>query len=218
MLITIYWLGRQAQCGRLYDGPNLNFKAFEGLLGTALYKVKLSVCFIILSCNQNDLYHRQHQLSFSRGKTTKKCHEWNPALQPLPKHMSISSLVCRLCEESPKGVRFLGTKTQTMLSHKWPNLLTHVHVSLGHGSLFARGNGCFCLPSSHLYGPGFGTFVTYGFVTVFSFTIIRESCIIAVGSFTRSNSNPWSAAGFQGGSSFVGLYRPGGFSGLLVWK
>ncbi|XP_075887268.1 LIM domain only protein 7 isoform X9 [Nelusetta ayraudi] len=38
VLITIYWLGRQAQCDRLYDGPYLNFKAFEGLLGTALYK------------------------------------------------------------------------------------------------------------------------------------------------------------------------------------
>lgn len=74
VLITIYWLGRQAQCGRLYDGPNLNFKAFEGLLGTALYKVKLSICFIILSCNQNYLNHRQYQLSFSRGKTTKKYH------------------------------------------------------------------------------------------------------------------------------------------------
>ncbi|XP_068428216.1 LIM domain only protein 7 isoform X4 [Clinocottus analis] len=38
VLITIYWLGRRAQCDRFYDGPNLNLKAFEGLLGTALYK------------------------------------------------------------------------------------------------------------------------------------------------------------------------------------
>ncbi|RVE58312.1 hypothetical protein OJAV_G00207940 [Oryzias javanicus] len=38
VLITIYWLGRRAQSDRLYDGPYLNFKAFEGLLGTALYK------------------------------------------------------------------------------------------------------------------------------------------------------------------------------------
>ncbi|XP_029700545.1 LIM domain only protein 7 isoform X4 [Takifugu rubripes] len=38
VLITIYWLGRRAQCDQLYDGPYLNFKAFEGLLGTALYK------------------------------------------------------------------------------------------------------------------------------------------------------------------------------------
>lgn len=43
MLITIYWLGRRAQCDHWYDGPYLNFKAFEGLLGTALYKVKVSV-------------------------------------------------------------------------------------------------------------------------------------------------------------------------------
>lgn len=39
MLITIYWLGRRAQCDQSYDGPYLNFKAFEGLLGATLYKV-----------------------------------------------------------------------------------------------------------------------------------------------------------------------------------
>ncbi|XP_026233111.1 LIM domain only protein 7a isoform X3 [Anabas testudineus] len=38
VLITIFWLGRRAQCDPIYDGPYLNFKAFEGLLGTALYK------------------------------------------------------------------------------------------------------------------------------------------------------------------------------------
>ncbi|MEQ2208547.1 hypothetical protein XENOCAPTIV_005679, partial [Xenoophorus captivus] len=38
VLITIYWLGRRAQSDRFYDGPYLNFRAFEGLLGTALYK------------------------------------------------------------------------------------------------------------------------------------------------------------------------------------
>lgn len=42
VLITIYWLGRRAQCDRFYNGPYLNFKAFEGLLGTALYKVNSS--------------------------------------------------------------------------------------------------------------------------------------------------------------------------------
>nr|XP_049584334.1 LIM domain only protein 7 isoform X4 [Syngnathus scovelli] len=38
VLITLYWLGRRAQDERSYDGPYLNFKAFEGLLGTALHK------------------------------------------------------------------------------------------------------------------------------------------------------------------------------------
>uniref|UniRef100_A0A7N8YJM7 LIM domain 7a n=1 Tax=Mastacembelus armatus TaxID=205130 RepID=A0A7N8YJM7_9TELE len=38
VLITIFWLGRRAECDCFYDGPYLNFKAFEGLLGTALYK------------------------------------------------------------------------------------------------------------------------------------------------------------------------------------
>ncbi|XP_030198748.1 LIM domain only protein 7 isoform X3 [Gadus morhua] len=38
VLITIYWLGRQAFYDSFYDGPNLNLKSFEGLLGTALSK------------------------------------------------------------------------------------------------------------------------------------------------------------------------------------
>ncbi|KAK1802974.1 hypothetical protein P4O66_021502 [Electrophorus voltai] len=38
VLITIYWLGRKAQADSAYDGPQLNFKAFEGLLGVALSK------------------------------------------------------------------------------------------------------------------------------------------------------------------------------------
>ncbi|XP_056269591.1 LIM domain only protein 7-like isoform X2 [Pseudoliparis swirei] len=38
VLITIYWLGRKAHLDTLYDGPQLNFKAFEGLLGLALSK------------------------------------------------------------------------------------------------------------------------------------------------------------------------------------
>ncbi|XP_043957431.1 LIM domain only protein 7-like isoform X5 [Gambusia affinis] len=38
VLITIYWLGRKAQLDTYYSGPQLNFKAFEGLLGLALSK------------------------------------------------------------------------------------------------------------------------------------------------------------------------------------
>ncbi|XP_061597689.1 LIM domain only protein 7b isoform X2 [Cololabis saira] len=38
VLITIYWLGRKAQIDTFYSGPQLNFKAFEGLLGLALSK------------------------------------------------------------------------------------------------------------------------------------------------------------------------------------
>lgn len=40
VLITIYWLGRKAQLDAFYKGPQLNFKAFEGLLGLALSKVR----------------------------------------------------------------------------------------------------------------------------------------------------------------------------------
>uniref|UniRef100_A0A8C4IG85 Calponin-homology (CH) domain-containing protein n=1 Tax=Dicentrarchus labrax TaxID=13489 RepID=A0A8C4IG85_DICLA len=38
VLITIYWLGRKAHLDPFYSGPQLNFKAFEGLLGLALSK------------------------------------------------------------------------------------------------------------------------------------------------------------------------------------
>ncbi|XP_036828259.1 LIM domain only protein 7b isoform X4 [Oncorhynchus mykiss] len=38
VLITIYWLGRKAQADPFYSGPQLNLKAFEGLLGIALSK------------------------------------------------------------------------------------------------------------------------------------------------------------------------------------
>ena len=39
VLITVYWLGRRAQLEPFYCGPQLNFKAFEGLLGLTLSKV-----------------------------------------------------------------------------------------------------------------------------------------------------------------------------------
>ncbi|XP_046887119.1 LIM domain only protein 7-like isoform X3 [Hypomesus transpacificus] len=38
VLITIYWLGRKAQVDPCYSGPQLNLRAFEGLLGIALSK------------------------------------------------------------------------------------------------------------------------------------------------------------------------------------
>ncbi|XP_056321082.1 LIM domain only protein 7 isoform X7 [Danio aesculapii] len=38
VLITIYWLGRKAHADPFYNGPYLKLKAFEGLLGTTLYK------------------------------------------------------------------------------------------------------------------------------------------------------------------------------------
>ncbi|KAE8626053.1 hypothetical protein XENTR_v10006487 [Xenopus tropicalis] len=38
VLITLYWLGRKAQSDSYYNGPYLNLKAFEGLLGQTLIK------------------------------------------------------------------------------------------------------------------------------------------------------------------------------------
>ncbi|XP_054627846.1 LIM domain only protein 7-like isoform X2 [Dunckerocampus dactyliophorus] len=38
VLITVYWLGRKSHLDDFYSGPQLNFKAFEGLLGLALSK------------------------------------------------------------------------------------------------------------------------------------------------------------------------------------
>ncbi|XP_030271174.1 LIM domain only protein 7-like isoform X2 [Sparus aurata] len=39
VMITIYWLGRHAHLDTYYSGPQLNFKAFEGLLGLPLSKI-----------------------------------------------------------------------------------------------------------------------------------------------------------------------------------
>lgn len=39
-MITLYWLGRKAQSDPDYNGPYLNLKAFEKLLGQALTKVR----------------------------------------------------------------------------------------------------------------------------------------------------------------------------------
>ncbi|XP_030056457.1 LIM domain only protein 7 isoform X1 [Microcaecilia unicolor] len=38
VLITLYWLGRKAESNPYYNGPYLNLKAFEGLLGQTLTK------------------------------------------------------------------------------------------------------------------------------------------------------------------------------------
>uniref|UniRef100_A0A8C1THL4 LIM domain 7a n=1 Tax=Cyprinus carpio TaxID=7962 RepID=A0A8C1THL4_CYPCA len=48
VLITIYWLGRKTHADPFYNGPYLKLKAFEGLLGKALNKVRyvLTLCSI----------------------------------------------------------------------------------------------------------------------------------------------------------------------------
>ncbi|XP_076011890.1 LIM domain only protein 7-like isoform X2 [Genypterus blacodes] len=48
VLITIYWLGRKAQLDPFYNGPQLNFKAFEGLLGLALSKALDDGCNVFV--------------------------------------------------------------------------------------------------------------------------------------------------------------------------
>lgn len=54
VLVTVYWLGRKAQLDPFYCGPQLNFKAFEGLLGLALSKVRhafwFSTMFVFFLC------------------------------------------------------------------------------------------------------------------------------------------------------------------------
>ncbi len=60
VLITIYWLGRKAQSDPFYTGPQLNLKAFEGLLGTALSKVfTFDVMFFFLFSLLFSFYSRR---------------------------------------------------------------------------------------------------------------------------------------------------------------
>lgn len=73
VLITIYWLGRRAQCDQSYDGPYLNFKAFEGLLGTALYKViHLKWAIIPLDTVNSTARKQMHFLSHVNPKYHKR--------------------------------------------------------------------------------------------------------------------------------------------------
>ncbi|XP_036421475.1 LIM domain only protein 7 isoform X3 [Colossoma macropomum] len=67
VLITIYWLGRKAHIDPLYNGPYLNLKAFEGLLGTRLYKA-LEDCTsprdIVRECEFGDSWYSEKKAIF----------------------------------------------------------------------------------------------------------------------------------------------------------
>ncbi|XP_059356056.1 LIM domain only protein 7 isoform X1 [Carassius carassius] len=55
VLITIYWLGRKTHADPFYNGPYLKLKAFEGLLGKALYKT-LEDCTSLQGSVRNSSY------------------------------------------------------------------------------------------------------------------------------------------------------------------
>ncbi|XP_028293216.1 LIM domain only protein 7-like isoform X3 [Gouania willdenowi] len=70
VLITIYWLGRKAQLDSLYNGPPLDFKAFEGLLGLALSKVLDDGSNVLVRDSQSKEYNsleREESLHSSLG-------------------------------------------------------------------------------------------------------------------------------------------------------
>lgn len=124
MLITIYWLGRRAQCDQSYDGPYLNFKAFEGLLGTALYKV-IHFKWVIISLGtvSSLICAALKQVSYFHMQT------WNTINEIFfYSHcmcMFVSSMEFRLFAqdfESLWGFKSLSGKT--MLRYKWSNPTT----------------------------------------------------------------------------------------------
>lgn len=114
VLITIYWLGRRAQSDRFYDGPYLNFKAFEGLLGTALYKVD--------SFWMGQLNHRD--LSYPCCHVTKGYFSAYGEIlfySHCSVHLCVLPGIWTMCErkatDDQGGRTLVGTDTSTVLSH-----------------------------------------------------------------------------------------------------
>ncbi|XP_059214285.1 LIM domain only protein 7b [Centropristis striata] len=75
VLITIYWLGRKSH-DAFYSGPQLNFKAFEGLLGLALSKAldEGSNVFVKECCDpERDCRHTDSQDSKAPRPNSEGC-------------------------------------------------------------------------------------------------------------------------------------------------
>uniref|UniRef100_A0A8C7M643 LIM domain 7a n=2 Tax=Oncorhynchus mykiss TaxID=8022 RepID=A0A8C7M643_ONCMY len=76
VLITIYWLGRKAQCEPFYNGPNLRLKAFEGLLDIAALSKTDSVFRMAADSNKDSLHYRRSLVI--EPKTTTQFNQFLP--------------------------------------------------------------------------------------------------------------------------------------------
>ncbi|KAM8974901.1 LIM domain only protein 7 [Pelodytes ibericus] len=80
VLITLYWLGRKAQCYPYYEGAHLNLKAFEGLLGQTLTKVLEDASTLKRSGRDSgcgDLWYSEKGETFNPATVHKRDDSWD---------------------------------------------------------------------------------------------------------------------------------------------
>ncbi|XP_040894523.1 LIM domain only protein 7-like isoform X2 [Toxotes jaculatrix] len=120
VLITIYWLGRKAHLDTFYSGPQLNFKAFEGLLGLALSKAldEGSNVFVKDSGYRDCWYpereeHQRMRPSYKRENSVD----------------SVDSLDSRALRPNSEGC---GSDAEAEQVFRMENILPPAHQSKGH--------------------------------------------------------------------------------------
>lgn len=96
VLITIYWLGRKASQDLFYEGPQLNVKSFEGLLGLALSRAL---------DDGNSCYNHEKDDVQRKRPSYKKYSSMDNATSPNAKATSINSEGCGSDAEAEQGFK-----------------------------------------------------------------------------------------------------------------
>ncbi|XP_051800860.1 LIM domain only protein 7-like [Acanthochromis polyacanthus] len=118
VLITIYWLGRKAHLDAFYSGPQLNFKAFEGLLGLALSKA------LDEGSNVKDGGYKESQYP-----EREECHSMRSSYKRGKSVDSIDFLDSRALRSNREG---LGSDAEAEQVFKMENMQPSAHQNKGY--------------------------------------------------------------------------------------